>query len=171
MAIRIAKTKQRSPMTETVPSGVGPQDLPVMTWPVEQWLQFQVEFFRATAPSLTDWINRRFEGFNAALRATERLAACRDMSEALSVHAEWLEGAIGRLDLDSRGIIQHALTASQCAFGATREIAQVTTDISARGAEWIVQRGSETEPPLPEINPAPNGQAPPRGAEEVWRRD
>lgn len=170
-AIRIAKTKQRPTLTETLPSGVGPQDLPAVTWPIEQWLQLQAELFRATAPSLTDWINRRFEGFNAALRATERLAACRDMSEALSVHAEWLEGAIRRLDFDGRSIIQQALTVLQCAAGATRQIAQTTTDISARSAEWMVQRGVEAEPPLPEIKPAPNGQTPPRTVEEVWRRD
>ena len=169
MAIKIAKTKPRSPTADTHASAVGPQDLPSMNWPVEQWLQFQAELLKATTPGLTDWLNRRFEGLTAALQAVEKLATCREIGEAVAIHAEWLDGTIKRLDLDSQGLIAQALAVSQCTAGATRQIAQTTTEITTRGAEWVVHRNAEAEPSLAEIKAAPNGAR--RPVEEVWRHD
>src|ERR1700690_2429431 len=109
MAIKIAKTKQRSPAAETHSNDPGAQDLPSVIWPVEQWLQFQAELMKATTPGLTNWLNRRFDGMTATLRAVEKPASCREIGEAVAIHAEWLDGAIKRLDLDSQGLIAQAL--------------------------------------------------------------
>lgn len=169
MAIKIAKTKQRSPTPDTHPHDVGPQDLPSVVWPVEQWLQFQAELLKATTPGWTHWLDRRFEGLTATLHAAEKFASCREIGEVVAIQSEWLDGAIKRLDLDSQGLIAQALAVSQCTAGATRQIAQTTTEITTRGAEWVVHRGADLDPSLAGIKAAPNGA--PRVVEDMWRHD
>jgi len=154
MALKISKPKQRSSV-EYAPSAaadtqdVQSLDIPPMAWPLEQWLQLQVELFKVADPGLTDWLNRRREGTSAVLKTLERLAGCRDFGEAMSIHSDWIDGAMQRLDLDTKAIVEQALAVSQCATGATREVAQTTTELATRGAEWVIRK-VESDPQLPD---------------------
>jgi hypothetical protein len=130
-----------------------------MTWPLEQLLQFQVELFKVADPGLTDWLNRRREGTSAVLKTLERLAGCRDLGEAMSIHSNWIDGAIKRFDLDTQAIVEQALAVSQCATGATREVAQTTTELATRGAEWVIRK-AESETQLPNRRGASPGSSP-----------
>jgi hypothetical protein len=152
MALKISKPKQRSSV-EYAPSAaadtqdVRSLDLPTMAWPLEQLLQFQAELLKVADPGLTDWLNRRREGTSAVLRTLERLAACRDVGEAVAIQSDWIDGAMKRLDLETQAIVEQALAVSQCATGATREVAQTTTELATRGAEWVTRKvETDTQP-------------------------
>ncbi len=145
MVLKISKTKPRSsaayaPSAAADTQDVRSLDLPSMTWPVEQWLEFQAELLKIADPGLSDWLNRRREGTSAVLRMLERLAGCRDLGEAMSIQSGWIGGAMKRLDLDAQAILEQALAVSQCATGATREAAQTTTELATRGAEWVIRK-------------------------------
>jgi hypothetical protein len=139
MAIRVSKVKQRSSAQQARSLATDPQSLLSPAWPLEHWLQLQAELLKATGPSLNNWLNRRREGTNAVLLACEKLAACRDFGDVLSIQSEWIDGAMKRLDLDVQALAEHALTVSQCTVGATQQAAQTTTELATRGAEWVVR--------------------------------
>jgi hypothetical protein len=139
MAIRVSKAKQRSSDPQARSLAADTQNLLPLAWPLEHLLQLQAELLKAAEPSLNGWLNRRREGTNAVLQACEKLAACRDFGEALSIQSELIDGAMSRLDLDVQALTEHALTVSQCTVGATRQAAQTTTELATRGAEWVVR--------------------------------
>lgn len=164
MAIKITKTKQRPTAQNAHSNTNSAQELPSLAWPFEHWLQFQAELFKATAPSLTGWIDRRCDGMTALLHSVEKLATCRELGDVMSIQTEWLDGVIKRVDLDTQALIEHATAVSQCTMGATRQAAQTTTEMTARGAEWIVHRGG-AEATIDE--PSESEDRPPRTLEAV----
>jgi hypothetical protein len=139
MAIRVSKAKQRSSEPQAPALAADTQSLLSLTWPLEHLLQLQAELLKAAEPGLNGWLNRRREGASAVLRACEKLAACRDFGEVLSIQSELIDGAMNRLDLDVQALTEHALTVSQCTVGVTRQAAQTTTQLATRGAEWVVR--------------------------------
>lgn len=139
MAIRVSKAKQRSSDPQVRALAADPQSLLSLAWPLEHLLQLQAELLKAAEPSFNGWLNRRREGTDAVLRACEKLAACRDFGEALSIQSELIDGAMNRLDLDVQAVTEHARAVSQCTLGATRQAAQTTTEFATRGAEWVVR--------------------------------
>jgi len=145
MAPNVSKTRPRSnvayaPSAAADTQGGRPSDVPSLTWPLEQWLQFQAELLKIADPGLTDWLNRRRDGTTAMLQTLERLAGCRDLGEAMSIQSDWIGGAMKRLGLDAQAVIEQALAVAQCATGATREAAQTTTELATRGAEWVIRK-------------------------------
>ena len=73
--------------------GFNGQAMRLATWPIDFWLQWQADMLKAAAPATADWIARRCEGTEAALRALERLTACQDVEDASKIQGEWIEGA------------------------------------------------------------------------------
>jgi hypothetical protein len=139
MAIRVSKAKQRSSDPRARSLAADTQSLLPLAWPLEHLLQLQAELLKAAEPNLNGWLNRRREGTNALLRACEKLAACRDFGEALSIQSELIDGAMNRLDLDVQAVTEHVRAVSQCTVGVTRQAAQTTTELATRGAEWVVR--------------------------------
>jgi hypothetical protein len=82
-------------------------------WPMQLWLQWQWGMLNAIAPTTTDWVTRRREGTEAALRALERLCACHNVAEASKVQNEWFEDEAKRLESDMRALSNSALLFSQ----------------------------------------------------------
>ncbi len=111
-------------------------------WPIEAWLRCQAGMIKAATPVASGWIERRREGANAALDAIERLATCNDLQEAASVHREWLEGSMKRLDADLHAIADHAVALSHEAVSATRYAAQSSSE-AAGLATASAQRADE----------------------------
>ena len=139
MAIKVAKAKPPSTASQASLLAADPQSLQAAVWPLELLLRVQAELLKAAEPSLNGWLNRRREGATAALRALEKLTECRDLGGALSIQSEWVDGAVKRLDLDVQGITEHILAISQCALGTTQQATQTTSELAARGAEWVVR--------------------------------
>lgn len=140
MPIKVTKVKQGSGIQPARSAVADTEAVPSLAWPLELWLQFQADLFRATEPALIGWIDRRCEGTGAVLRSVERLTTCQDFGEAISIQSEWLTGFMGRLDRDIQAVAEHALAVSQCASGATQQAAQATTGVAMRGAKWVVRR-------------------------------
>ncbi len=139
MAVKVAKAKPPSISLRAPHLTTDPQSLMSAFWPLEQMLHLQAELLKAAESNLSGWLNRRREGTTAALRAREKFVACRDFGEALAIQSEWVDGAAKRLDLDLQDATDHLLAISQCALGATQQATQTTTEIAARGAEWVVR--------------------------------
>ena len=118
----------------------------VMGWPVEAWLRCQAGMLKAVEPTATGWIERRREAATAALNTFEKLATCSDLQEIATIHRDWLDGTIQRLDSDLHAIADHAVALSHEAMAATRYAAQTSTEVvglvvhsSAREEEPIEQ--------------------------------
>jgi len=73
-------------------------------WPTELWLQWQADIMKTAASVTTDWLVRRREGAESALRALERLSACHDINEASKVQREWIADEAERLGSDIRAL-------------------------------------------------------------------
>jgi hypothetical protein len=140
MPIKVSKVKQSSSIQPAHPAPAETEAVPSLAWPMELWLQFQADLFRASEPVLIGWIDRRCEGTGALMHSVERLTACQDFGEAVAIHSEWLTGVMGRLDRDVQALAEHALAVSQCASGATQQAAQATTGVAMHGAKWVVRK-------------------------------
>jgi len=113
-------------------------------WPVEAWLRCQEGVLKATEPAATGWIERRREGANAIFSTFEKLAKCNDLQEAVSIHRDWLEGTMRRLDSDLHALADQAVALSHEAMAATRYAAQTSSEMvnltaqaSARNEEAV----------------------------------
>jgi hypothetical protein len=84
-----------------------------VVWPMQLWLQWQADVLKAMAPRTTDWMKRRREGTEAALRALEQLCACHNVAEASKVQNEWFEDEAKRLESDVRALSDSALLFSR----------------------------------------------------------
>jgi len=115
----------------------------VIGWPVEAWLRCQEAVLKATEPAATGWIERRREGANAVLSTFEKLAKCGDLQEVASIHRDWLEGTMRRLDSDLHALADQAVALSHEAVAATRYVAQTSTDILSLTAQ-AAARSDET---------------------------
>lgn len=101
----------------------------LMVWPVETWLRCQAGMLKAVQPAASGWIARRREGATAVLNTVEKLAKCNDLQEAASIHRDWIEGTLQRLDSDFHALADHAVALSHEAMAATRDAAQTSTEI------------------------------------------
>jgi hypothetical protein len=101
----------------------------LMVWPVETWLRCHAGMLKATEPTATGWIARRREGATAVLNTFEKLAKCNDLQEIASIHRDWIEGTLLRLDSDLHALADHAVALSHEAMTATRDAAQTSTEI------------------------------------------
>jgi hypothetical protein len=115
-------------------------------WPVEAWLRCQEGVLKATEPAATGWIERRREGATAVFATFEKLAKCSDLQEAVSIHRDWVEGTMRRLDSDLHALADQAVALSHEAMAATRyaaqtstEIVSLTTQAAARSDEAVEQ--------------------------------
>jgi len=98
-------------------------------WPVEAWLRCQAGMLKATEPTASGWIERRREGATAAFSTFEKLAKCSDLQEAVSIHRDWFEGTMRRLDSDLHALADQAVALSHEAMAATRYAAQTSSEI------------------------------------------
>lgn len=98
-------------------------------WPVEAWLRCQAGMLKAAEPTATGWIERRREGANAAFSTFEKLAKCSDLQEAVSIHRDWFEGTMRRLDSDLHAFADQAVALSHEAMAATRYAAQTSSEM------------------------------------------
>lgn len=103
-------------------------------WPIEAWLRCQAGVLDAAKPVADGWIERRREAAKATLDAFERLATCSDIQEVASIHRDWLEGSMQRLDADLHAFADHAVAVSHEAVTATRYAAQTSSEAAARVA-------------------------------------
>lgn len=167
MPIKVSKVKQVSSIQPVRAVAADAEGVLSLAWPLEHWLQFQADLFRATEPTLLGWIERRAEGTGAVLRSLNRLAACQDIGDVVAIQSEWLTGFMERLDRDIQAVAEQALAVSQCASGATQQAAQVTTGVAAHGAEWVVRR-TEAATPSPSNGPNLEGTSTPV-TEALWQ--
>jgi hypothetical protein len=167
MAIKVSKVKQHS----TVPTGTmttaESDGLPSLAWPLEHWLQFQADLFRAAQPALLGWVDRRCEGSEAALQAFAGLATCQDLGQAMSIQSEWLSASMKRLESDLQAAAEQALAVGQCTTGATQRAAQTTRDEARLGASWIVRNLDATQSAANRSDVTEI--APPAAAEALWQ--
>ena len=71
-------------------------------WPMEMWLNWQADMLKAAAPATADWLARRREGTEVAMRALERLCACHNAQDVSKIQSEWIEDETNRLQSDMR---------------------------------------------------------------------
>ena len=175
MAIKVSKAKDRSSAPYPRPPVSDIQNPLSLAWPIDHWLQWQAEFLKIAAPSLNGFLDRRREALSATLRAGEKLAACRDLDDALSIQSEWAEGALKRLELDIEAAAEHAIALSHCTADATRRAAQTTSEVATSGMEQILRVGERTtarsepdaaitDPPAVVRSPAAEPATAPRAA-------
>lgn len=120
----------------------------MMARPFEIWLRWQADMLKAAEPVTTGWLERRREGTEAALEAIEKLAACRDLSEAASIHSDWLDGAMKRLNSDIEVLTEQAMAMSREAFTASRNATQTSSEAHTSPPH----RAAEREPQI-EVRP------------------
>ncbi len=113
----------------------------LMVWPIETWLRCQAGMLKAAEPAASGWIARRREGATAVLNTFEKLAKCSDLQEVASIHRDWIEGTLQRLDSDLHALANHAVALSHEAVAATRHAAQASTEI----VELAAQASSHSE--------------------------
>jgi hypothetical protein len=101
----------------------------LIVWPVETWLRCQAGLLKAAEPTASGWIARRREGATAVLNTFEKLAKCNDLQEVASIHRDWIEGSLQRLDSDLHAFADQAVALSHEAMAATRDVAQTSTEI------------------------------------------
>jgi hypothetical protein len=102
----------------------------LMGWPIDTWLRCQASLLEAATPATTGWVERRREAAHAALDTFERLSKCNDLQQAASIHREWLEGTMRRLDSDLHALADHAVAVSHEAMAVTRIAAQSSSDMA-----------------------------------------
>ena len=153
MAIKVSKAKERANPPQPRALVADMQNLLSLAWPLDQWLRWQAELLKAAGPSLNGFLVRRGEGLSAGLRAGEKLAACRDLNEALAIQSEWIDGAMQRLDLDIQAVGEHALALSRSTAGATQRAAQAATELATRGVEQVLRAATPGSAP-PEVEAA-----------------
>jgi hypothetical protein len=93
-------------------------------WPMEIWLQWQAELLKVAGPATADWMTRRREGTESALRALERLCACQDPNDASKIQSEWIAEESKRLESDMRALSSPTLFPPRVAAQASRHAAQ-----------------------------------------------
>lgn len=131
-------------------AGVNLADLPyanaqaarMTLYPLEAWLQWQASMLNAAAPAMADWIERRREGTDAALKTVARLATCDDVSDASQIQREWLEGEMARLQSDMRALGQQAFLWSQESVKASQSAAQAVQDVAAAATTSDIQEAA-----------------------------
>ena len=146
MAIKSSKAKQRPNADQAGQFGLGAEDFLVPTAPFERWLDFELALLKAGESGVIGWLDRRFESGIAALRSAGKLAACRDLDDAMAIQSDWVAGMISRLEHDARMMTESVQLLTQCASGAAQQASETTSSIITRGGEWSVQR-AEPEPP------------------------
>jgi hypothetical protein len=90
-------------------SGFNGQAMRMAFWPMELWLQWQSEVLKAAAPATAEWMERRREGTDAALRTFQRLCACEDANDAAKIQSEWVNDESQRLKSDLESLSSPAL--------------------------------------------------------------
>lgn len=103
----------------------------IMGWPVEMLLRYHSGMLKAAEPMASGWIERRREAATSMLETIEKLAHCNDFQEAASIQREWFEGTIRRLDTDWHALADHAVSCSQEAMEATRQVAQTSSEAAS----------------------------------------
>lgn len=101
----------------------------LFSWPVEAWLHCQAEILKAAEPVTSGWLGRRKEAANAALETLEKLTQCNDLNEAVSIHRDWLDGAMRRLESDMHALADHAVAVSHEAMTVTRHMTQSSSEM------------------------------------------
>ena len=142
------KTRKAEPTAAKMQNGAHSPETSLDTmigWPIDAWLRCQVAVINAAQPVAAGWIERRREGATAALDTFARLASCSDLQEAASIHREWLEGTMRRLDADFHAIADHAVAVSNEAVTATRYAAQSSSEAMSRAAAPVFRHDDAIE--------------------------
>jgi hypothetical protein len=103
---------------------------------------------KASEPVTTGWLERRREAMTATFDTMERLAHCRDLTEAASIQRGWFEESMKRLDNDFNALTDQALAVSREAMAATRHAAQSSSDVVSLAIQPIQQ--AVEQPPVDE---------------------
>lgn len=105
------------------------------TAPFETWLQTQAELAAAAEPIIRGWLDRRTEAARGLVDSYARLACCRDLGEAASIHAAWFEGSMKRLGADLQALAEHSRATAQCALRPMKQMSESWSETTARVAE------------------------------------
>jgi hypothetical protein len=97
--------------------------------PMIACLRWQVDMVNATEPVAMDWFARQRVASRTALAMVEKLALCRDPSEAVSIQREWFEGAVKRMIVNFETLAEQAASLSREAVAATRDAAQSVPEV------------------------------------------
>ena len=97
--------------------------------PMVACLRWQVDMVNATEPVAMDWFARQRVASRTALAMVEKLALCRDLSEAISIQREWFEGAVKRMIVNVETLAEQAASLSREAVAATRDAAQSFSEV------------------------------------------
>lgn len=149
MATKTAKTTSKvertvdAPSTQLVDYGSIAQ---MMARPFEIWLRWQADMLKAAEPVTARWLERRREGTEAALEAIEKLAGCRDLSDAASIQRDWLDGTMKRWSSDIEALTSHTMALSQEA------VSRYATQSSSEADASPPHRAAEREPQI-EVRP------------------
>lgn len=101
-------------------NGFSGSTMRMATWPIELWLRWQADMLNALAPATTEWIARRRQGTESALRALEQLGNCTDASEYAKIQSDWAQEQAKRLEADFRFLTDAAQICQQASATAGR---------------------------------------------------
>lgn len=99
---KAAAAPQRSEPWFAYLNGFNSSTMRMATWPIEVWLRWQADILNAVAPATTEWIARRREGTESALRTLERLCNCSDAADYSKIQSSWAQEEAKRLESDFR---------------------------------------------------------------------
>lgn len=113
--------KKTPPMTDLLALFTENLGLPdTLTSQTDGILKAQSELLSGLEDIARDWLQRRREANETAIRAAERICACSDPSEMMVAYFDWLGGAMRRLSDDATALSEKAfaVTASASRVGA-----------------------------------------------------
>ena len=103
--------------------------------PVSLWLQWQADLWKAVSPASAEWIKRRQEAVAETLQTVEKLAGCKDMTEAAEIQRAWLENEMRRLESDMRMLGAQASALPEQFAEVGRRAASASGDTKSGGAK------------------------------------
>jgi hypothetical protein len=107
----------------------------MFVWPFEMMLRFNANMANALHESTVAWAERRQEAAEQTADAFERLVQSRDLVEAVTIHQEWLENSIRRLDEDVNAAANQGTKIARGATSTAKEGIQRTSDATRAGAQ------------------------------------
>jgi hypothetical protein len=106
----------------------------MFVWPWEMILRFNASMANAIQESTVTWAQRRQEAAEEAVETFERLVHSRDLGEAVSIHQEWVENNIRRLDEGIGAVAQQGASLSHRAASSARDAVGRSSDAARAGA-------------------------------------
>jgi len=96
----------------------------------EAWFSAQSEVLATVGNLTSNWIHRRHEALDAARDAVRRACECRDPTEMMRIHQEWLSGEMDRIAADFAAVNNSVATIAR---NATSELEQAARNAGESG--------------------------------------